>query len=176
MKHSLSNQTRSPAPSMPSNTFTTLRSAPSSSFCFRHLVAALTSCLCFVSTCALADFEKGKIAYRNNDFKTALIEFRASADEGDASSQWALGFLHTNGEGLPKDSRLAAEWYRKAADQGHAGAQNNLGVSYDNGEGVPKDSRLAAEWYPKPPTKGKLALKTTLVSVTWRAHACPRIC
>ena len=61
---------------------------------------------------------------------------------------------------MPKDDRLAAEWYRKAADQGNARAQNNIGLSYDNGRGVLKDWSIAYMWYNLAAAKGNKTAAT----------------
>ena len=76
------------------------------------------------------------------DVDALLQEARA----GDASAQFKLGLMYSIGWGVPKDEKLAVEWYRKAADQGDADAQFNLGVMYDNGRGVPKDDVSAYTW------------------------------
>src|SRR5439155_642019 len=81
--------------------------------------------------------------------KTALNQLRVRAEQGNVDAQFDLGFMYQNGDGVPKDSAQAAQWYRKAAEQGLSGAQNSLGVMYANGNGVPKDSAQAAQWYRK---------------------------
>ena len=54
-------------------------------------------------------------------------------NEDDAAAQFKLGVMYENGEGVPKDSVKAVEWYRKAAEQGYAPAQFKLGWMYANG-------------------------------------------
>ena len=56
-----------------------------------------------------------------------------------------------NGDGVPKDSAKAAEWYAKAAKRGYAPAEFNLAVMYQSGDGVSKDSAQAAYWYGRRP-------------------------
>jgi TPR repeat protein len=48
---------------------------------------------------------------------------------------------------VPKDPRVAAEWFSKAAYQNHAGAQFNLAILYETGDGVPKSLSEARKWY-----------------------------
>ena len=43
------------------------------------------------------NFEDGKAAYDRGDFKTALARLRASAEAGDARSQYLLGWMYTGG-------------------------------------------------------------------------------
>jgi len=40
---------------------------------------------------------------------------------------FALGAMHGNGHGLPRDRRTAQEWFRAAAERGHGHAQLMLG-------------------------------------------------
>jgi TPR repeat protein len=66
----------------------------------------------------------------------ATGEMRANANKGDAFSQWNMGFICGQGQGVPKSEVEAAKWFRKAADQGYAPAQYNLGLLYLSGQGV----------------------------------------
>jgi TPR repeat protein len=68
------------------------------------------------------------------------------AEQGDAKSQFNLGLMHENGQGVPQDYAAAVSWYRKAAEQGNALAQGNLGAMYANGQGVPQDYVTAHMW------------------------------
>ncbi len=43
--------------------------------------------LSFLPLPALADFEAGQAAYERGDFQTAFREFKAVAEQGDASGQ-----------------------------------------------------------------------------------------
>lgn len=65
-----------------------------------------------------------------------------------------IGVNFESGTVVPKDDRLAVEWYTKSAEQGNVSAQFNLGGMYSNGRGVPKDDRLATEWYRKAAAQG----------------------
>ena len=53
-----------------------------------------------------------------------------AGEQGDATSQFNLGSIYHNGDGIPRDTVEAAHWYRMAAEQGHANAQHNLGFMY----------------------------------------------
>ena len=74
-------------------------------------------------------------------------ELRALAEQGDATAQFDLGFMYSNGLGVPEDDTEAVRWFRLAADQGDADAQSSLGFMYSNGEGVPQDDTEAVRWY-----------------------------
>jgi hypothetical protein len=69
------------------------------------------------------------------------------AEKGEAISQFNLGRIYYNGDGVSKDLVEAAKWWRKAAELGNAMAQYNLGCCYDSGEGVLKDSVEAYAYY-----------------------------
>ena len=58
---------------------------------------------------------------------------KKAAEQGDALSQYSLGFMYARGNGVPEDDAEAARWYRHAAEQGHAAAQFLLGIMYHNG-------------------------------------------
>jgi TPR repeat protein len=63
--------------------------------------------------------------------------------------QFMLGFMYSNGHGIPQDCAQAATWYRKAGEQGNAAAQNNLGCYYRDGQGVSRDYAQAIVWFRK---------------------------
>jgi len=117
------------------------------------LVAALVITT-LASSLALADFEKGIAAYQANDLPLAYKEFRASADEGHADSQYNVALMHENGIAVVKDEKEAVLWYGKSAAQGNSAAQYNLGVMYENGRGTAVDFAKANEWYRKASVQG----------------------
>jgi TPR repeat protein len=101
---------------------------------------AMTSLLLILSgVTAHAGLDEGKTAYTREDYATALKEFRAAADQGNAEAQTRLGALYMLGRGVAKDEAEALKWYRKAVDQGYAPAQRELGLAYQLGQGVTKD-------------------------------------
>ncbi len=107
-----------------------------------------------VSSMAVADFKKGIAAYKANDLPLAYKEFRASAEEGHADSQFNVALMYEQGIGVAKDEKEAVVWYRKSALQGNAAAQFNLGVLYENGRGTKVDFAKANEWYRKASVQG----------------------
>jgi clan AA aspartic protease (TIGR02281 family) len=86
--------------------------------------------------------------------QAAVKQLTALASTGNVVAQHKLGYLYSTGEGVPKDSVQAVNWYRKAAEQGYAPAQYNLGYLYTTGEGVPQDSVQAVDWYRKAAEQG----------------------
>jgi TPR repeat protein len=79
---------------------------------------------------------------------------RQKAEAGDADAQYRVGFMYSQGNGVPQDYEQAVAWYRKAAEQGHAEAQGSLGSMYISGHGVPQDPALAVAWTRKAAEQG----------------------
>ena len=86
-----------------------------------------------------ANYKAGLEAYERGDYATALREWRPLAEQGDASAQYNLGLLYTNGQGVPQDDVQARRWFEKAAVQGGAQVQVTLGNFYIRGQGGPQD-------------------------------------
>lgn len=84
----------------------------------------------------------------------ALAHLKARAEAGDAKAQRRLARAYEQGEGVPQNDALAAQWCRKAAEQGDADAQNSLGVMYRLGRGVEKSKDEAVSWYRRAAKQG----------------------
>ena len=82
-----------------------------------------------------------------NALARADSETRQLAEQGDAESQWSVGTMYDEGEGVALDHAEAARWYRKAAEQGFGLALQSLGRLYRDGRGVPQDFALAYMWF-----------------------------
>lgn len=113
---------------------------------FRFALALVLSIVCLVVP-AWADFETGMDAYNRKDYTTALREWRALAEQGDADAQDFLGTLYFEGWGVPKDYTKARQWWEKAATQGSSSAQSDLGLLYAKGLGGTQDLVQAHMWY-----------------------------
>lgn len=85
-------------------------------------------------------------AYQSHNYALAAELWLPLAQQGDAYSQWAMGTLYRNGQGVGRDLRRAMDWFRKSADQGLAGAQWDLGYMYAEGIAQPRDEVLARRW------------------------------
>lgn len=119
----------------------------------RFTITIMLSILC-LAVPAWADFKAGEKAYHRGDYATALREWQPLAKQGQAVSQYHLGLLYANGQGVPKDDAQARQWYEKAAAQGHADAQVNLGSLYDYARGGPQDFKMAVRWYRRAADQG----------------------
>jgi TPR repeat protein len=78
------------------------------------------------------------------------------------TSQYYLGFMYENAEGVTQDYKLAVKWYRKAAKQGHTGGQLYLGLMYGKGLGVTQDEKKAVKWLRKAAKQGHAAAQSAL--------------
>lgn len=134
--------------------------------------AVLASML--TSTSWSADSVKGQEAYDIGDYQTALMEWQALAEEGDADSQFGMGLLNANGFGVPLNDDEALKWYRLAADQGHAQAQCNLAVMHANGWGVPQSDEAAFKWYGLAADQGVVEAQTSLAKMYARGRGTAR--
>ncbi len=103
--------------------------------------------LLLFSAISFADNDKGYAAYLNGDIKTAISEYRKSAEQGDAIGQRFLGYVYESGTGITQDYKAAIYWYKKAAELGDADSQMNLGTIYQKGQGTNQDYVRAHMWY-----------------------------
>ena len=69
-----------------------------------NVLVVFTSCL-LLSANVTADYEKGLAAYYTDDYATAVREWKASAEQGAPDSQFWLGTMYDEGNGVLQDSR-----------------------------------------------------------------------
>ena len=96
-------------------------------------------------------------AYEDKDYKTAFAGLTNWAEQGNASAQFNLALMYTNGIGVPKNDSLVVYWYCRAAEQGNANAQFNLGSIYADGSLVTVDAEQAYFWWLLSSTQGHQA-------------------
>jgi TPR repeat protein len=96
---------------------------------------------------ASADYQRGVDAALQRDFVTTLREWNPLAEQGGATSQFQLGWLYYEGNGVTQNYETALKWYRLAAEQGYAYAQSALGRMYADGHGVSQDYTRAYMWF-----------------------------
>jgi len=82
----------------------------------------------------------------NANISLGIDDLIISAQSGDAKSQYQLGRLYDEGDGIEEDNEKAVDWYRKSAEQGYAKAQGHLSEMYFMGEGVQEDNEKAVFW------------------------------
>jgi TPR repeat protein len=106
--------------------------------------------------------EDGVAAYRRQDYAKALSLFLELAKNGNATAQYNLGVMYSEGQGVPQDDQQALFWYRKPAEQGDADAQLSLGLMYAKGQGTPQDFEQAVVWYRKAAEQGNATAQFNL--------------
>jgi uncharacterized protein len=117
--------------------------------------ASFALAVSFTAAPVAADpLQDGEAAYNRGDYATALRLYLHLAEQGDASAEYEVGRIYANGNGVPRSTAEALEWFRLAADQGDSGAQDMVGTSYVNGEGVPKNYAEAVKWFRRSADQG----------------------
>ena len=92
--------------------------------------------------------ELKKLSAKKNTLAASdLPALAASANGGDAGSQWMLAFVYYDGKITTKDWTQAAYWFQRARDRGFAPAAANLGFLYRFGQGVQNDNVKAAQLF-----------------------------
>ena len=79
------------------------------------------------------------------ELKTGLALIRQSIAANSSFGQYALGYLHLHGKGVPRDEDLAYSLLNAASGRGEVAAQSLLGQMYLDGKGVQKHSAMALE-------------------------------
>ncbi|WP_137156496.1 tetratricopeptide repeat protein [Rhizobium sp. FKL33] len=68
-----------------------------------------------------------------DDATEAVRNYRAAAEASLDAGQLGLGNAYSEGRGVPKDARLAKDWFERAIANNNPQAMNNLGVLYLEG-------------------------------------------
>ena len=111
----------------------------------KNILYRIILCFLFSSAC-LADWKTGLAAYIEGDYVTAYKEFKIRAEQGNPGSQFYLGLMYYEGQGVIQDYKETVKWYRLATEKGFHSAQFNLGRMYYYGEGVTQDIVVAHMW------------------------------
>lgn len=114
---------------------------------FRPVFLTLFLASLLLAVPVLAGFDEGMNAYTSGDFDTAAREFKILAVKGEKESQYLLGLLYEEGQGLPMDDVEAAFWYARAADQGYVDAYFALGQLFVHRKGERQDRMAAHHWF-----------------------------
>jgi hypothetical protein len=100
------------------------------------------------------DFQRGMLALQRGDYAEAYCLLKPLAEQGDVESQYNIGWLYANGNGMRVDMNKAIEWWKRAATKGYVDAEFALGLAYTTGDGIKADKEEAVKWYLKAGTKG----------------------
>lgn len=112
----------------------------------RLLLAFLAALLLGASASRATGMEDMNAPHRRGDYAEAAREYRAAAEQGNASAQSHLGNLYRMGQGVKQSDVEAVKWFRLAAAQGNAAGQGGLGLMYGAGDGVSQDYVRAYMW------------------------------
>lgn len=95
-----------------------------------------------------SDFTTALDAFKRGDVLSALEDFHALADRGNAKAQLKLGLIYAKGQGVPRDLAQAHMWFALAADQGSSPASQNLDLLslWLTPEQRAEAERLTTEW------------------------------
>ena len=84
-----------------------------------------------------------------------LKEAMEGANNGDVSSQYALGLIYyTGGYGVTQDKEQSFDWHEKSAKNGHWDSQYFVSLMYLEGDGVEKNAEMSAYWSKKSAEQG----------------------
>ena len=72
--------------------------------------------------------------------------FRYEALRGASSSVLAVANMYDRGDGVPADTKKAAEWYLWAARVGHERAMAHVAYAYGTGRGMERNEATALKW------------------------------
>ena len=96
--------------------------------------------------------EDAVTAISKGDYATALPLLRALAEQGNGRAQYNLGFMYTNGHGVPRDFIRAYMWLSLAVaqdDQIAAEDRNRIERRMTPAQ-LAEALELAREWKPTP--------------------------
>lgn len=133
-------------------------------------IAFMALALGVLATPAAATYETGLYAYSAGDFETAYREWLPLAEAGDAQSQYQLGLMHLDGEGVEADDAMALKWFTMAADQGYMPSLVRLAELYYTGRGANHDHDEAARLYTRAADQGDAEAQYALGALHIRGH------
>lgn len=94
-----------------------------------------------------------------------IQQIKKKADNGDAYSQYLMGYSYNNGvNGVVQDLTQARSWFKKSADNGYGAAAYFMGWYYFYGEGVDKNMSEAQKWFTKASELGVTEAKSMIVA------------
>lgn len=91
----------------------------------------------------------GIAAYDAHTYVKSYKMLKPFADQGRPVAQLYVGFMHEEGNGVPRNYVIAMSWFQKAASQNNKEAIYWIGNLYAQGKGVNRNMPEAAKWYLK---------------------------
>ncbi len=94
-------------------------------------------------------WNQGVARYKAGDHAGAARLILQSAQAGNPTATYEMGYLYENGDGIPKNMAEAARWYMKGASMGECQSEAAVGQLYEDGNQVQDNWIEAAKWYQK---------------------------
>ena len=118
---------------------------------FKAALVAFALSAAFAAPVAAGPLEDGVAAYERGDYAAAFRLMRPLAEQGDASAQFNLGIMYSEGKGVTHDHIQAHMWFNLAAARGEEKARENRDIvaKQMTTAQVVEAQRLAREWRPK---------------------------
>ena len=110
-------------------------------------IFAILALLFWLQPAHAGELSQGLSAYRAGNYPMAIALLKPLAQAGDPVAQYSLAVAYDDGFGVPRNFKLALEWYKRAGYQGLADAQYMAGRFYGNGRGVRQDPAKALFWF-----------------------------
>jgi len=96
------------------------------------------------------------------DAQAALRWYHRSAQAGNATSMYNLGWMIRNGEGTAQDLALGGQWLKAAAYRAHLDAANEVGHYTLTEQGFERDAAEAYAWFSLAAAQGHEQAKQNL--------------
>lgn len=117
---------------------------------FLSLIVCISGCASVHGVGYRADQEAGDRAFIMKNYKEAAEKYRSAAEGGDPVSQYRLGQMLANGQGVQKNPREAGTYILLSADQGFGPARMTAASWLLSGRyGLPRNEKKAAEYLTK---------------------------
>jgi hypothetical protein len=88
--------------------------------------------------------DEAYLAFDRGSYLTALSLAEAAAARGEPTAHTLIGRIYSEGLGVPRDDKRAAEWFAKGAKLGDVNAEFAIGLMKAEGRGIAKDLAAAA--------------------------------
>lgn len=92
----------------------------------------------------------------HTDYEKAKELCRQAAEKGNTDALCRMGWMFTEGMGVPKNYAVALEYYVEAANKGNTTALNAIANAYKNGFGINRNYTEAFNWYMKSANLGNI--------------------
>jgi len=107
-------------------------------------------------------------------YEAAIELYKRAAQQGHPLAMYNLALHYRDGNGVPRDSGQATEWFAKSAESGFVSAMVELGLALRDGrvQGSKKNPRRAVEWLQRAADAGSLRAKYHLGWIYYTGAYC----